>query len=848
MVGDIVGGAADTIIMHFEETADLFAVGSLYGYGVNGQLYGSRVSIPTDNATTVTIDAGEFTIEINGPPQAKYKRDSDDAVLANIIMTTGGEPVDIKDLYIAIQAQTTTGASLLGDTSYDEISEVLEDVELRNTVTGRTISAVRLTGSTEAVSNATYTFNIYRFDDFVVDGKQTWEFRVDFIDNGSNNRPKSGDKFRIHICGEPTSDTVATCTFGGLISATTTYNAKIEGLSTGDNVSDVRPGGAAITGNFHRIANPELTIAVRSTGTTDTAVKNSKNIQLLRFEARAGEAEDILLTKLIMEAGTGSLQNGQNYTLWVDTDKDSTVDTKLETGISAQGTGCSSALTPTTCQITFDELAGGGFVIPSDETVIFEAHSDIAASLTSNDLSLRFSTGSSTTFLEAEEADDGSNLSGIKLNGTLLNSATSAQIIVTTVSPKAWVLANQGDLFVIKDNVSIRNRQLLAGTLTDEILRIQFRAQNEAVDVTDIQINSSGSNANSVDRLELYKAGSTTKFADATVGGCGSDDVLHAWENGGSTQAFCAQLESHQLVVPEGDKVDVIVRPRLKTDEQGATSNQILQFFIYKSQSGAFTASNDNATGSGAIRARGSESSNNLSGNNANTTAEGEVFIGTDTATTNSHIIGAKNYSVLAKLNSLTNANPDANDTVVPTGVSPFGQFKFEAMGNVNTLNGPNKWVLSGVVFNVNATNVNMLANSFKFYNKADNSATSKKACTAQTTGGTAIVGTASGSFVVVCQDLVTHAVDTALDSNNGVGEAATFVLEGDISNANVTSGNTSTLQASIQEFTDYTDTAFGAAATTSHMVWVDMEDTVKALFRWVEYGETVVKSTSYKS
>ena len=831
VVADVVGGAGDTIKIHFEETADLFAVGSLYGYGVNGQLYGSRVNIPTDNPTELTVDAGEFTIEIDGPVQQKYKRDSDDAVLANVIMTTGGEPVDIKDLFILIQAQTSTGGALAvvaaNGTTYDNVHEVLEDVELRNTVTGRTISAVRLTGAAEVISNSTNTAQIYRFDDFVVDGKQTWQLRVDFIDNGSTVSPKSGDKFRVHICGQPSSSTTG-CTFGGIITSTTAYNMKIEGLSTGDSVNDVRPGGT-ITGNFHRIANPELTIAVKSTGTSDTAVKNSKNIQLLRFEARAGEAEDVLLTKLIFESASGSLNNGQNYTLWVDSDADSTVDTKLESGVAAQ-----------TNQVTFDELAGGGFVIPAEETVIFEVHSDIAASLTNNDLQLRFATGSTVTFIEAEEADDGSNLSGIKLNGSFHNSVTSAQIIVTTAATKAWLLANQGDLFVTKDTVSLRNRQLLGGTLGEEVLRLQFRAQNEAVDVTDIQITSSGSTASSVDRLELFKAGSTTKFADATVGGCGSDDVQGSWQ-GSTVQTFCANLESHQLVVPEGDKTDVIVRPRMKTDEQGATSNQIVHLFIVSQ------AISNNATGSGAVRARGNESSNNLDANDGDTTAEGEVFIGTDTATSNSFIVGNKNFVVLAKLNSLTNANPDANDTVVPTGVSPFGQFKFEAMGNNNTLNGPNKWVLSGVVFNINATNVYLNPSNFKFYNKADNSSASKKACTAMLTTGTSIGSSsnASGSFLVYCGGLIPHVVDTALDSNNGVGESAVFVLEGDITNSQVVSGNTSTLQASIQSMTDYTATAFGA--TTSHLEWADM-DTATTTFRWIEYGETVVKSTSYKS
>ncbi len=831
VVGDIVGGAGDNVIMHFEERSDIFAVGSLYGYGVNGQLYGSQVTLPTETASlpdTVTIDAGEFTIEIDGPVQQKYSRDDDDAILAKVLMTTGGETVDIKDLFIAVQGQTSTGGGLqnLVNTSYDNVSEVLEDVEMRNTKTGQTISGVRLTDSSAFGTGtaSTSTFQIYRFDDFTVSGKETWEFRVDFIDNGATAHPKSGDQFRIHICGDASSNTTASCTFGGAIAATTAYNMRIEGLSTGDDVTDVRPGGT-ITGNLHRISNPEITVAVKSLGSTDTAVKNAKNIQLLRFEARAGEAEDVLVTKAVFEAQSGSLLNGQNYTLWVDTDGDTTVDTILESGVASQSS-----------TVTFDDFAGGGYVVPAEETVLFEVRSDIAASLNNSDLQLRFATGSSVTFLEAEQADDGSNLSGIKLNGSFHASVTSADIIVTTAYSKNWNLVSQGDLYVIKDTTPTRSRQILGGTLGEAILRLQLRAQNEAVDVTDLQFTSSGSTATSIDRLELYKEGATSPFASATIGGCGSDDVLTSHPAvGGSVQTFCANMESRQLVVPEGEDMDVIVRPRVKTDVEGGSVNQYVLLWMTKQ------AVSDNNTGSGAVRARGSESSNNLTANSGNNVASGEVFIGTNTPTTNSDIVGGANRVVMAKITSITNANPDSDNTNVPTGVSPFGQFKFTAAANSNSLNGLNKAVLSGVIFNVNATNVSMTTANFKVYNKADSS--TKTSCTATNTSGTALVNASSGSFLVYCRRLPSTSVNTEMNS----GDSLTLVLEGDITNASITSGNTSTLQASIQDFTTITSTVFGASAGQTHLTWMD-KDTSQTEFFWVEYPDTVVKSTSYKS
>ncbi len=837
VLADVVGGAGETVIMHLEEESDIFAVGSLYGFGVNGQLYGSQVVIDTSTpADTVNIEAGELTIEIDGPVQQKFTRDDDDAVLANFDIMTGGDGIDVRDFYVAIQAQTASGGSFGGTA----LSNVLEDVELRNTKSGQSVSAVRLTTSGTFGVASSSTFQIYRFDDFDVEGSSTWELQVDFTDNGATSHPKNGDKFRVHAC---TTVGSATCTFGGLVGATTDYNIIAEGLSTGDDVTDVRPG-SVITGNFQRIATPELNIAVKSIGTIDTAVKNSKNVNLLRFEARAGEAEDILFTQAIFNSQSGALLNGQNYTLWFDSDGDGVVDTIAQKGVAAQGTtGACATSASTSCSVSFDKLAGGGVLLPAEESVLFEVHADIASSLSTNVLQVRFAT-SAANYVEAEEADNGSSLSGIKLNATPCSG--TCEIIVSTVDSKVFSLVNQGDIYVTLDSTPTRSRQLLGGTLGDTILRLQFRAQNEDIDVTDLQLTSSGSNASSVDRLELYKDGATTAFATATVSGCGTDDVLtvNAGNGNATVQTFCANMENGQLVVKDGENLDVLVKARIKSDEQGALSGQPVQLFITK------TAVSDNSTGSGAVRARGRESSSNLIANNGVAGNQGEVFIGTDSVAANAFIVGQVNDVVLSKITTIANANPDADNTNVPTGVSPFGQFRFTAATNSNTLNGLNKSTLSGVIFNVNATNVLLDAGDFKFYNKADSS--TKATCRALFANDGALISgssSASGSFFVECRALKSTTVDTALES----GETSTFVLEGNITNSDVVSSSSSTLQVSLQDFTTRSTSTFGPSV--SHIDFNDEDagtiasgTTTSSRFKWIEYSDTVVRSTSYKS
>jgi len=857
VVGDVKGGAAKNIKIHFDETGDLFAVGSLYGYGVNGQLYGSNVQLPTETTSlpsSVTIDAGQFTISIDGPVTQQFTRKDKNAVLANVWFETGGEDVDIEDLYILIQGTTSTGAAFTQGrntpTAANAINEVLESVEIRNTTTGRTISAVRLTGSSDSATQGTLgtgtgAYQVYRFDDFIVKGKEKYEFRVNFIDNSGINSlaaPANGDKFRIHICGEATHklDTgnnlvsnSTKCSLGGFFTTTTgSYQMKIKGISTNDRVGDYRPGGT-VTGNYQEIKTAGLTVTGKATATTDTSVSNAKNIALFRFEGRASEAADVLLTDMILEAASdSSLYNASNYALWVDTNDDGVVDTILQKGVSSQSS-----------QITFDKITGGGYVIPKQKSIVFEVHGDVSASLTGTNpvLSIRFDTGA--TFIQAEQVSDGSSLSGIQAkspdgtvvasNGSFTAGGSTADIQVLTQFATRYTLRGQGDLYVTKSSTPVRSRQLLGGTLADEILRLQFHSEYEDIDVTDLVFTASGANASThasdVDRLELYKVGATTPFAVATVAGCGSDTV--------ASNSMCAKMKNQEFVVTKGSNTNVLIRPRTRTDTDGATTANVVAYRLDITPS----------TTTGSVRARGLLSSNTLGINDADSTPEGEVFVGVSSAAANAHVRSNVNQVVLSKVTSITNADPNANGTAIPTGTQrPIGQFKFSTAAANNLKNGVNKWTLSGVIFNVNATNVELgtaantaLATStFKLYNKGDS--TTKATCTSAATAVSGIGS--SGALVVTCGALPTRSsVNTEIDP----GSDATFVLEASVTNAKISNSSTSTLQVSLQGFNDAQGATFASAG--SHLDWLDKENSSTITrFRWLEYGETSVNGTSY--
>jgi hypothetical protein len=183
------------------------------------------------------------------------------------------------------------------------------------------------------------------------------------------------------------------------------------------------------------------------------------------------------------------------------------------------------------------------------------------------------------------------------------------------------------------------------------------------------------------------------------------------------------------------------------------------------------------------------------------------------------------------KIASIVNANPDADNTNVPTGVSPFGQFKFIASST-----GSGAATLSGIIFNVNATNVLVDATAFKIYNKSDQTGTVN--CRVYSYTGQLMTGTASGSFLVHCTNLATSIVDTRIFP----GGNTTLVLRTNVLNTKISNVASSSLQAYISNFNNPDAVWFGN--NWSHISWFNMFG--KKLY--IDYFVGDIRSTLYKS
>jgi hypothetical protein len=376
-------------------------------------------------------------------------------------------------------------------------------------------------------------------------------------------------------------------------------------------------------------------------------------------------------------------------------------------------------------------------------------------------------------------------------------------------------------LFVTQDTTPVRQQQILGGAVTDPLLRLKFDVSTtrDVVFVTDLHFTIAGGGIDAIDRLELVPVGMTNPIGVATVGACGSASVPPA--------TMCATL-GENFFINGGSPVVLQVRARMKTDVDGAVSGGKVRLTVL------------GTVDLNAVKAASLNTSLPLKTNDGDATDEGEIFIGRSNVGANADISGSEHTVVLSKVVSVTNADPNANGTAIPTGFGrEISQLKFSAAPNNNTLNGLNKVALGNVLYSVTAQNVLLSGSGFAAYNKADS--TQVVLCYPMSTTGTPLAGDVTGTFLVSCAysgSPVNNSIDPGTD--------ATFVLRANVMNSKVDNGAASVLQVMLSNFPDSTNTSFGPSA--SHLTWHDEDLGESKGFFWIDSPNASVNGTAYSN
>ncbi len=521
------------------------------------------------------------------------------------------------------------------------------------------------------------------------------------------------------------------------------------------------------------IRHGALLIEQRSLGSIARAA-GSKDITFIAFDATASR-QDVWVTGLTVRAASGSLTTATGYRLLADTDGDGIAELILAQGKS-QGS-----------RIAFTDFQGE---IPEGVSVRMEIHADLSPNISGVSLGLAFDTADAG-FVSAVGDRDGEDLLGIVLNAD--DCAQSlCWIRVRTLPADLVTVQTVGSLYVMRDSIPSTSRLVLAGEQSDTLLRLTLNAVSEDITVRSLAIRGS---ASAVERLELFDTGSSIPFAIARTSQCAAL----------TSGQFCTATD---FTVKQGTERRVLVRAILKSDVEGALGNESFALNIIESTGAAH-----------AVEARGVRSGADLSQNDGDSSAEGEIFVGVSAPAANVAITGPTHDVVLSKLGSIISDHGDTDETPVPVGVSTIAAFRFTALQNRNTKNGLNDVEIRTLVFTVSANNVAVDPDSFELFRTLD--ANVRLPCTADQS---------TLEITVTCSN-----ISSVVASDIDAGQSITLALRAAVTNPEVIVGGSS-LQVRLSALSD--------RSTLGTVEWHDQS----RLVRWVDLPVTTVRSTLYRT
>ena len=510
---------------------------------------------------------------------------------------------------------------------------------------------------------------------------------------------------------------------------------------------------------------------------TDTLTGGSSQTILFAFDAGA-RWQQAILTGLKFQAENGNLRSAVNYRLYQDEDGDGRAESPVGTAVVRDGILSFSGLDP---------------IIHIERGTRFEVHADLVQTAGAT-LALGFLT-TDPTYVEAVGAIDGRQLVGIRTDQSRCPTGTNCWIAVYTKPAAPVTVTERGSLFVSQGNEPVRSHQLLMGSATDDLLHVNLRATEEDVRVTRLVIQGAGG---SLSHLELFFPGASTPFTTASVSQCRTPVVGR----------LCAVMN---LMIRKDFSQNIVVRGVVESDADGAVSGDTVALEISASTTGTDPA----------VEATGDASQQNLTQNDGDSSAEGEVFIGVSLPQVNSAITGPVSDIVAAKFVEVSNGSTDIDGSPVPLGERSIGTFLFRAASASASMRSMHKASIQTLTFSVTASNIRFSAGSFVLANTSV--PYSVVPCTE-----TAITGV----ITVTCSALEVSGANTIFDQ----GQTGKLALKAYVENSEVVPGGSGILQVSLGSISDRT--------TTGAIEWDDGTTT----FGWVDITDTAVRSTAYRT
>lgn len=464
---DVLGGAGEDIAFEFDSELDVEAVDVDYGFGAGVDLTGFDMTGAETN-----VKAGAVTVVGMDPDFDSIDADKDNLILATLeISANTGDSLELQKLEF-----TFTNS----DTDLD-LDDTFENVEI---VTSS--GTYDLTGASIDDNVGTYTN-----DDLDILIREGETLKVDLrVDTKEEGAGFDLDDLDLVISLD---------SIGGTTKATS--DLYIEETTDDQPVEDITPS----TLSFNALEGSETSAEVTALVQSDrTVVVGSKNVEAMAFQVEAGNAADLRIRDVVLNAtvnapATFSSVTVSKASLYVDSISEANL---LTSKSGSQISGGSLRL----------DFASKAVTVKADETRKFYVTLDFVDSQALNNGNLT---------LEVVDLDikDGENddvtptdASGDDLSTT--NEVDSTRTITLSGTGSLTTTVDTSDVYVNKSKL------VLSGTTSDTLASFELTATNEPILLQDIALLETENGVDLEDYISeiiLLKEDRTTEIARKAV-------------------------------------------------------------------------------------------------------------------------------------------------------------------------------------------------------------------------------------------------------------------------------------------------------------------------------------------
>jgi len=461
--GDLgIASVNNTVNFYIDNINDFQFVGQDYGYGV--QLTSGAFALLDSGAEgiTVTLSSGDFTIDMDkvATPARDVKADTNNVVLATIKMTSKGENATVN--YI-----TETGAGNFYIAGTGLAHAEMENFELRDVSNG-VIYDLTGTASTTVGGLGGSTLSLTEDLSFVKGVTRTFELRVDLQGANDVNGIDNNDQLQV-VLGSAAMN--------------------ITGDESDATISDITP--SSVSGSV--MTAKDATLKWTTTAQTNkTVVPGATDVVVYQASLEAGDASDVTLTSVQIDAGTGTSFLDNNISK-LDLYLNGKLLATKSNGIVNDGQN--------TAYINFTSLDTTNRVVKAGATVDLVLKASFAASFTTTG-NFTLNIESATANIVAKDSDN--------------NAVAESVSNVATIS-RTLTLSSTGTLKVeldITDTKANSNTILLAGgtkTSGDKYIgKLKFTTANEKIKVKTLVLGEWGTAGDDdIYTVDLYKSDGT---------------------------------------------------------------------------------------------------------------------------------------------------------------------------------------------------------------------------------------------------------------------------------------------------------------------------------------------------